>query len=88
MSTADRAATEKRLYERRVDIGLKQETLQKEAAERERQLTIEGMKVIESAIDAVAKARKVDLIVRDPVYIRDGLDIDITDEVLTRLGKK
>lgn len=88
MSTQDRANTEKRLYERRVDLQLKQETLQKEASSRERELTIESMQEIEATIDEVAKARGVDLVIRDPVYIRDGLNIDITDEVLKRLGEK
>ena len=88
MSAADRVAAEKKLHERRLDLGLQQETLQQEAAARERQLTLEGMKAINTVIEDVAKARDVDVVLRDPVYIRDGLSIDITDEVLTKLGKK
>lgn len=88
MSAADRVAAEKKLHERRLDLGLQQETLQQEASARERQLTLEGMKAINTVIEDVAKARDVDVVLRDPVYIRDGLSIDITDEVLEKLGKK
>lgn len=83
LSAADRAKQEKDLNTRRVDLEYKQRQFQEDFANRDRQLTTEMMAKIKGVIVQVAKERGADLVVQDPVYAADS--IDITDEVLKRL---
>lgn len=83
LSAADRAKQEKDLNTRRVDLEYKQRQFQEDFANRDRQLTSEMMAKIKGVIVQVAKERGADLVVQDPVYAADS--IDITAEVLKRL---
>lgn len=83
MSAADRAKTEKDLNTRRIDFGYKQRQFSEDLSNRDRQLTQEMRAKINDVILAVAKERGYDLIVQDPAYAAEA--VDITDEVLKRL---
>jgi len=83
LSAADRAKQEKDLNTRRVDLEYKQRQFQEDFANRDRQLTTEMMAKIKGVIVQVAKEKGADLVIQDPVYAADA--IDITAEVLQRL---
>jgi outer membrane protein len=83
LSAADRAKTEKDLNTRRIDFGYKQRQFSEDMSNRDRQLTQEMRSKINDVILAVAKEKGYDLIVQDPAYAAEA--VDITDEVLKRL---
>lgn len=83
LSAADRAKTEKDLNTRRIDFGYKQRQFSEDMSNRDRQLTQEMRSKINDVILAVAKENGYDLIVQDPAYAAEA--VDITDEVLKRL---
>jgi len=83
MSGADRAKQEKDLNTRKIDFEYKQRQFQEDFTNRDRQLTTEMMTKIKAVITQVAKEKGADVVVQDPVYSSDA--IDITAEVLKRL---
>lgn len=83
LSAADRAKREKDLNTRRVDLEYKQRQFQEDFAARDRQLTTEMMAKIKGVIVQVAKEKGADLVIQDPVWSSET--IDITDDVLKRL---
>lgn len=85
MSPQDRAAKEKDLQTRQIDFGYKRRQLQEDVQTRERELTQKMMDEIKGVIESVAKEQGVSVVLQDPVYAADG--VDITDEVLKRLSK-
>ena len=85
MSPSDRARTEKELNTRRIDIGYKQRQFQEDVQRREQELTAEMLGKIKEVIETVAKKEGLDLVVQDPVYAADK--IDITAAVLKQLAK-
>lgn len=84
LSADKRAATEKDLRSRQVDLTYKQKQLQEDVQNRDRQLSQEMQEKIKGVITALAKEKGYDLVVQDPVYATDA--VDITDEVLKKLG--
>lgn len=85
LSPADRAKTEKDLNTRRIDFGYKQRQFQEDVQQREQELTAEMLNKIKEVIQTVAKAKKIDLVLQDPVYASES--IDITADVLKQLAK-
>ena len=85
MAPADRAKAEKELNTRRIDIGYKQRQFQEDVQRREQELTAEMLGKIKDVIETVAKKEGLDLVVQDPVYAADK--IDITAAVLKQLAK-
>jgi len=83
MSAADLAKREKDLSARQLDLQYKQRQFQEDFANRDRQLTTEMMAKIKGVIVQVAKERGAELVVQDPIYAADS--VDITAEVLKRL---
>lgn len=83
LSAADLAKREKDLSSRQVDLQYKQRQFQEDFANRDRQLTTEMMAKIKGVIMQVAKERGADLVVQDPIYASEA--VDITAEVLKRL---
>lgn len=83
LSAADRAKKEKDLNTRKIDLEYKTRQFQEERTTRERQLFAEMMGKIKGVIEAVAKEKGVSIVIENPVYAEDGLDI--TAEVLKRL---
>lgn len=83
LSAADLAKREKDLSSRQVDLQYKQRQFQEDFANRDRQLTTEMMAKIKGVIMQVAKERGADLVVQDPIYASES--VDITAEVLKRL---
>ena len=84
LSPADRAAREKTLSSTQVDLGYKKQQLQTDVQDLDRKLMQDLQVKIKSVIDQIAKDKSLDLILRDPIYASDALDI--TDEVLKALG--
>ena len=85
MSGTERAAREKELNTRRIDFGYKQRQFQEDVQQREQELTAEMLNKIKEVIQTVAKAKKIDLVLQDPVYASES--IDITADVLKQLAK-
>lgn len=83
LAATDRAAREKNLSERRIDLGLQQRQLQEDMTNRDRELTQDMRARINEVIVQVAKDQGFDLIVQDPAYASEA--VDITDDVLKRL---
>lgn len=83
MSPDERAKKEKDLRARQVDLQYAQEKFKEDAAARDRELTQDLLGKVKQAIDAVAKEKGLDLIIRDPLYAVPA--VDITDDVLKRL---
>ena len=86
MANDARAAREKDLNSRRIDLGLQQRQLQEDIQNRDRELTQQMRERINAVIVEVAKELKYDLVVQDPAFASDAMDI--TDEVLKRLKAK
>jgi outer membrane protein len=90
LAPADRAKKEKDLTTRRIDIESKGRQLQDDFNEARQQQFAKTMDAIKTVIDAVAKERNLDLIVENPVFVKQ--ELDVTDDVLKRLqaagGKK
>ncbi len=86
MSTSDRAAREKKLNTQRIDLAYAERKLKEDMQLRNRELLQKMMASISEVIEAVAKEGKYDLVVQDPVYAVES--IDITKTVLKRLEKK
>lgn len=86
LSPADRQRREQDLTTRQADLGLKQRQFREDVGNRERELFEGMMEKIRETIEAVAKAKKLQLVVQDPVYAEPSLDI--TDEVLKRLASQ
>lgn len=83
LAGADRAKQEKDLNTRQIDFNYKQRQLQEDVQNRDRQLTQDMRAKIQDVIVAFAKEKGYDLVVQDPVYAVDA--VDITDEVLKKL---
>lgn len=84
MSADDRAKTEKDLNTRQVDFQYAQKKFQEDLQARDHELTQNLMNAIKAVIVQVAKEKGYDVIIQDPVYSSNS--IDITDEVLKRLS--
>ena len=84
LSADQRAKKEKDLNARQVDIQFAQRKFQEDLANRDRELTQDMMGKIKTVIVAVSKEKGISLVVQDPVYSDDS--IDITAEVLKRLN--
>lgn len=84
LSADQRAKKEKDLNARQVDIQFAQRKFQEDLQNRDRELTQDMMGKIKNVIVAVSKERGITLVVQDPVYSDDT--IDITAEVLKRLN--
>ena len=84
LSVDQRATKEKDLNARQVDIQFAQRKFQEDLANRDRELTQDMMGKIKTVILAVAKEKGITLVVQDPVYADES--IDITADVLKRLN--
>lgn len=84
LSADQRAKKEKDLNARQVDIQFAQRKFQEDLQNRDRELTQDMMAKIKNVIVAVSKEKGISLVVQDPVYSDDS--IDITAEVLKRLN--
>ncbi|MDM4770948.1 OmpH family outer membrane protein [Solimonas sp. SE-A11] len=83
LSAADASKREKDLTTRQLDLQYKQRQFQEDFANRDRQLTTEMMAKIKGVIVQVAKEKGADVVVQDPIFAADS--VDITAEVLKRL---
>lgn len=86
MSSTERAAREKELNTRRIDISYSERKLKEDVSVRERELTQKLMAQFQQVIEQVAKEGKYTVVLQDPVYAVDSADI--TSTVLERLKKK
>lgn len=84
MSPQQRADAEKSLNTRKIDFDLKQRQFAEAAQNRNQELRREVLEKVNKAIEDVAKSKGLDLVLQDPAYAAEG--IDITDEVLKQLG--
>ena len=84
MSAQQRADQEKSLNTRKIDFDLKQRQFAEQAQARNQELRREVLEKVNKAIEEVAKEKGFDLVLQDPAFAAPG--IDITDEVLKRLG--
>ncbi|SEP76895.1 periplasmic chaperone for outer membrane proteins Skp [Solimonas aquatica] len=74
----------KDLTTRRIDIESKARKLQEDFGKRRQELFAQTMGSIKNVIDAIAKEKSLDLIIENPVFAKN--DLDITDDVLKRLS--
>lgn len=84
LSADQRAKKEKDLNARQVDLQFAQRKFQEDLANRDRELTQDMMSKIKTVIVAISKEKGISLVVQDPVYSDDS--IDITADVLKRLN--
>ena len=84
LSADQRAKKEKDLNARQVDLQFAQRKFQEDLANRDRELTQDMMSKIKTVIVSIAKEKGITLVVQDPVYSDDS--IDITADVLKRLN--
>lgn len=83
MSAAERARTEKDLNTRRIDFNYAERKFREDVAAREQELAQKLMNQISEVIEAVAKEGNYDLVLQDPVFASDA--VDVTGAVLSRL---
>lgn len=86
MSGAERARTEKDLNTRRIDFNYSERKFREDVAAREKELAQKLMNQISEVIESVANEGKYDLVLQDPVFASDA--VDVTGEVLKRLEAK
>lgn len=84
MSAQQRANTTKDLQTRKIDFDLKQRQFAEQAQARNGELQREVLEKINQAIREVAREKGLDLVVSNPAYAADGLDI--TGAVLDKLA--
>ena len=84
LSTEQRAKTQKDLSTRKIDFESKQRTIGEQAQTRQRELMRDLESKFAAAIREVAKEKGIGLVVQDPVFAEDGMDI--TADVLLKLG--
>ena len=84
LSADQRAKKEKDLNARQVDIQFAQRKFQEDLQNRDRELTQDMMGKIKNVIVAISKEKGISLVVQDPVYSDDS--IDITADVLKRMN--
>lgn len=84
MSPQQKAAAEKDLFSRRSDLDLKQRQFGEQVQARNQELQRDVLEKINRAIDEVAKEKGLDLVIRDPAFAANGLDI--TGDVLKKLA--
>lgn len=84
MSSDQRAKSEKDLSTRKIDFEAKQRDISEQAQNRQREMLRELQTTFDSAIKAVVEEQGLNLVVPDPVYADDALDI--TDTVLKKLA--
>jgi outer membrane protein len=84
MSAQQRANTEKDLNTRKIDFDLKQRQFSEEAQNRNQDLRRDVLEKVNKAIDEVAKDKGLDLVLQDPAFASDALDI--TGDVLKKLA--
>lgn len=85
MSGTDRAQKEKELNTRRIDQGYAERKFKEDFAVRRKELFDDVLANITEVIKKVAKEGKYDIVLQDPVYADDS--IDITETVLKRLQR-
>jgi outer membrane protein len=86
MAADARAKAEKDLQTRKIDFDYKQRVFGEDFQKRDRELTEGMMSKIKEVVTQVAKERNASLVLQDPVYAADS--IDITEEVVKRLQAK
>lgn len=84
MSAQQRANTTKDLQTRKIDFDLKQRQFAEQAQARNGELQREVLDKINQAIREVAREKGLDLVVSNPAYAAEGLDI--TGAVLEKLA--
>lgn len=84
MSPDQRTKTEKDLGARQIDIQQAQRKFQEDAQARQRDLTNEVISKVRDAVVTVAKEKGFDVVIPEPIY--SSASLDISDEVLKRLG--
>ena len=84
MSSQQKAAAEKDLFSRRSDLDLKKRQFAEQAQARNNELQRDVLEKINQAIEAVAREKGLELVVRDPAYAAPALDI--TADVLKKLA--
>lgn len=85
MSTVDKARRQKELSTQQIDQATAEQQFKEDLGTRRQELFNRVLADISEVIKAVAKDGKYDLVVQDPVYAVDS--IDITATVLKRLKK-
>lgn len=83
LTAADRAAKEKALTTRRIDLETKGRQVEEDFQKRRQELFAQSMGSIKTVIDALAKERGLDVIIENPVFVKP--EYDLTAEVLKRL---
>ncbi len=83
MSGSERARKEKDLNTRRIDQGYAEQKFKEDFAGRRQELFNQVLANISEVIKAVAKEGKYAIVLQDPVYAEDS--VDITETVLKRL---
>lgn len=83
MSGEARAKAEKDLQTRKIDFEYKQRQFGEDFQKRDREMTEKLMDSIKEIVMAVAKERNADLVLQDPIYASNA--VDVTDEVVKRL---
>jgi outer membrane protein len=84
MSAQQKATTQKDLFNRKSDLDLKKRQFGEQAQARNAELQREVLERINQAIEAVAREKSLDIVVRDPAYATAGYDI--TGDVLQKLA--
>jgi outer membrane protein len=84
MSAQQRATTAKDLYTRKTDLDLKQRQFAEQAQARNAELERQILETFGKAIEAVAREKGLDLVLRDAAFFSPGMDI--TPDVIAKLS--
>ena len=84
MSPTQRTTTQNDLNTRKTNFDIKQREFQEQAQNRNQELRKDVLDKVNQAIEQVAKDQSIDIVLQDPAYAANALDI--TDEVLKRLA--
>ncbi|MGQ0503465.1 MAG: OmpH family outer membrane protein [Panacagrimonas sp.] len=83
MSSDARSKTEKELQTRKIDFDYKQRQFGEDFQKRDRDLSEKLMNSIKAVVAEVAKEADADLVLQDPLFAAEG--IDVTDKVIKKL---
>lgn len=84
MTAQQRADTAKNLQSRKIDFDFKQRQFAEQAQARNNELQGQVLEKINEAIQAVSKEKGLDVVVRDPAFAKQ--ELDITGDVLKKLA--
>lgn len=83
----DAVKIQRKLAAMKSDYDLKVQALQEDSQKKEREIEVRLGKLVQTAIDKIAKERGIDLVVRGESVVFASAAVDISEEVIARASK-